>query len=73
LDRIDPLFVVADEKDNRYYDRSLQQGQNRKKSAGITHYSWDRMSGQHGTFWTGRSAKTVQEIIIGSQKLENDN
>jgi hypothetical protein len=44
------------------------QGQHR---IARTQDTQDRIKGPH--LWTGCSAKTVREIIIGSQKLENDN
>jgi hypothetical protein len=68
LDRRD-LFFVADDNDNSHYDWSLQPGKNTKISAQGQHRI--ARTGQH--LWTGCLAKTVREIIIGSQKLENDN
>ena len=73
MDRRD-LFFVADDNDNSHYDWSLQPGKNTKISA----------QGQHRIARTGQdnrtapvdrmfSYKTVREIIIGSQQLENVN
>jgi hypothetical protein len=49
-----------------YIEKLSMQGQHRIARTG---YPQDRITGQH--LWTGCSAKTVREIIIGSQQLEN--
>jgi hypothetical protein len=67
-----PLFVVTDDNDNSYYGWSLQPGQNTKKSAQGQHrIARTGYPGQDNR--TGCLAKTVRKIIIGSQKLDNDN
>jgi hypothetical protein len=53
-----PLFVFEDEKDNRYYDWSVQPRQNRKISAQGQHrIARTGYPGQDGQQETGRTAR----------------
>jgi hypothetical protein len=51
-----PLYVLADEKDKRYYDWSLQPGQNRKKLS---------VQGQHRIVRTGDLGQNNRTAPLG--------
>ncbi len=54
------LFVLEDEKDNRYYDWLVQPRQNRKISA----------QGQHRIARTGYPGQETQDRITGQHLLD---
>ncbi len=60
-----PLFVLEDEKDNRYYDWSVQPRQNRKISA----------QGRHRTARTGYTGQDERTAPLGQdvQLKHSDN
>jgi hypothetical protein len=66
------IYIMTGHSNQEKIEKRSSQGQHRIARTGYPGQdTQDRITGQH--VWTGCSAKSVREIIIGSQKLENDN